>query len=166
MNKEKGGEKKMKQQQIWTMVIVAVVVGAAAFFGGVQYQKSKVSSIANGQYGGSSFRQGGGRQAMMQGGQAGQSGQTQGMRPVSGQIASMDDKSITVKLPDGSSKIIVLSDTTKFNKSSEGTKADLKTGEQVMAFGTEGADGSVTAQNISIGGGGMFRVQSGQPKQQ
>lgn len=150
------------------MVIVAVVVGAAAFFGGVQYQKSQMSTMANGEAGGTRMmmRQGGagGQMTMTRGGMGAQSGAGQGMRPVSGEISSVDDKSLTIKLPDGSSKIIILSDDTKINKSAEVNKSDLKTGEQVAAFGTEGSDGSVTAQTISIGGG-MFRMQGGAQQQ-
>jgi len=57
---------------------------------------------------------------------------------------------ITVKLPDGSSKIILLSEKTSINKASEGSVADLVVGEKVAVFGTTNTDGSVTAQNIQI----------------
>jgi hypothetical protein len=62
----------------------------------------------------------------------------------------MDDKSITVKEQDASTKIIILSDTTTFSKSADGSKGDLKTGITVAAFGTPNSDGSVTAQNVQI----------------
>jgi len=57
---------------------------------------------------------------------------------------------ITVKLEDGSSKIILLSEKTSINKASEGSITDLTAGEKVAVFGTTNADGSVTAQNIQI----------------
>lgn len=88
-----------------------------------------------------------------------------GMAPVNGEIISQDDTSITIKMPDGSSKIVILSDQTKVNKSSEGAKTDLKTGEKVTAFGTQNQDGSITAQSVSIGGGMMFRGMSEQAPQ-
>jgi hypothetical protein len=72
----------------------------------------------------------------------------------------MDDKSITVKLQDGSTKIVILSDTTSFSTSSTGSKSDLKTGDTVAAFGTPNSDGSVTAQNVQINP--MFRGIGGQ----
>ncbi len=139
----------MKNPMIMT-IIVAIVVGCAAFFGGMQYQKSQTSGPMQGQFRGPN---GGGPQGGFQGG----SGNRQGMTPVSGEIISQDDTSITVKMQDGSSKIVILSDDTNINKSSEGSKTDLKTGETVTAFGTSNSDGSITAQNVSIGGNMMFR---------
>ena len=137
-------------------IIVALVVGGAAFFGGMQYQKTQASGSMQGQFRGPN------------GGPQGGSGNRQGMMPVSGEIISQDDTSITVKLQDGSSKIVILSDDTNINKSSEGSKTDLKTGETITAFGTTNSDGSITAQNVSIGGGmfGGTRGGSGQNGQQ
>ena len=63
---------------------------------------------------------------------------------------SMDGNSITVKLQDGQSKIIILSDTTEINQASKAAKTDLSAGKQVAVFGTENSDGSVTAQNIQL----------------
>lgn len=80
---------------------------------------------------------------------------------------SSDDKSITVKLQDGSSKIVLLTDTTSISKSTEGSKSDLKTGEKVAVFGTENSDGSVTAQNVQLNPilrGFMGGTPSGSPR--
>lgn len=103
----------------------------------MQYQKSQRSNFAASQF---SSGQGGGR------GQ-GRFGQD---RPANGEIISADDKSVTVKLQDGSSMIVLLTNTTAFNKSAEGSKSDLKVGERVAVFGTENSDGSVTAQNVQL----------------
>ncbi len=139
----------MKNPMIMT-IIVALVVGGVAFFGGMQYQKTQASSPMQGQFRGPNG-------SGPQGGFQGRAGAGQGMTPVSGEIISQDDTSITVKMQDGSSKIVILSDDTNINKSSEGAKSDLKTGETVTAFGTTNSDGSITAQNVSIGGNMMFR---------
>ncbi len=147
----------MKNSYIIT-IVVAVLVGAASFYGGMQYQMKKAPAI-NGQFAGRfGGPNGAGGPGGMQGGQRG----TTGMTPVGGEIISQDDTSVTVKMPDGSSKIVILSENTTINKSSTGSKTDLKTGEQITAFGTQNQDGSVTAQNISIGGM-MFRGMGGQP---
>lgn len=135
-------------------IMVAIAVGSVGFFGGMQYQKTQVSGPMQGQFRGlNGSRIPGGFQA--------RDGNAQGMMPVTGKIISQDDQSITVKMQDGSSKIVILSDDTAINKSSEGSRSDLITGETVAAFGTTNSDGSITAQNISIGGNLMFRGGGG-----
>ncbi len=127
-------------KNINTLAIILLVVGLlGGFFGGMQYQKSKQPVGFNGRNGQGGF----GR------------GNSQGQRPVSGDIISQDSNSVTVKLQDGSSKIIILSGTTTINKATAGSVSDLKIGERVTAFGTANSDGSVTAQNLSVGT--MFR---------
>lgn len=118
------------------IIVVAIVVGAGAFYAGMKYQSSKRSLYAGGFQGqqSSGYRQ-----------RFGQAGGT-----VRGQILSISDDSITVKLTDGSTKIIVLSDTTSYVKSASGAKSDLIVGDSIMAFGTQNSDGSVTAQNIQL----------------
>lgn len=73
-----------------------------------------------------------------------------GNRPVNGEIISVDEKSITVKMNDDSSRIVLINDQTQINQAQEATKSDLKVGEEVAAFGQENSDGSVTAQNIQL----------------
>lgn len=128
----------MKNNYIVTVVLV-IIVGAAAFYGGMQYQKMQRPSF--GQFGG-------GR---------GQNGQNirfrngaNGGGMVTGEVTGRDANSITVKMPDGSSKIVILSGSTTINKQAIGTKDDLKSGEKVAVFGTTNSDGSVTAQSIQL----------------
>lgn len=133
----------MKQNMIVTIVVVAAF-SAASFFVGMKYQQMKTqssrTSSANGQ-----------RQFQGRGGGA-------GGRPVAGEILKTDSQSMTVKLTDGSSKIVLLSDKTTISKATEGSKDDLKSGVRVAAFGTENSDGSLTAANVQLNptfGGGM-----------
>lgn len=137
----------MKNKSLIMVVVAVLIVGAAAFYGGMQYQKSQRGNFAGGQFANRNGEPGGFR------------GQGNN-RPVSGEIISQDDNSITVKMQDGSSKIVILSEKTTINKASTGTKSDLKTGERITAFGTANSDGSVTAENVSIGGT-MFRGEHG-----
>ena len=120
--------------------ILVVVVGAGGFFAGIKYQQNKP---------GPTFRQ-----VNSQGIRAGlggnNTGNRQGFRPVNGDIIASDDKSITVKLTDGSSKIILLSDKTEINKADTATKTDLTVGTKVAVFGTNNTNGSVTAENIQV----------------
>ncbi len=125
----------MKNRSLLTAVILSFVFGTLGFFGGMRYQQSK-----NPRLGERNFTRNGGF-----------SGQNQNnFRPVGGEIVSVDDKSITVKLPDGSSKIVILSESTVINKSDSATKDDLRIGEKVSVFGTVNQDGTVTASNIQL----------------
>jgi len=134
----------MKNNNILIIVVVAVLVGAGGFFGGMKYQQSKQPSFTRQFAGGQGIRNGQGQ------GTAGLPAGRQGFRPVNGEIISADEKSITVKMQDGTSRIVLLSDKTEINKASSGTKEDLKVGEKVAVFGTDNTDGSVTAQNIQL----------------
>jgi hypothetical protein len=117
------------------VLIITVVV---AFFGGMQYQKTQGRSQFQGQ--------------MNQNGQTGQLRQRSGVGAgaVNGEVLNIDAKTLTVKLPDGSSKIILLSDKTVVNQATASATSNIKTGEQVMVFGAANPDGSVTASNIQI----------------
>jgi hypothetical protein len=136
----------MKNNTMIVTVLAVVVVGALAFFGGMKYQQMQPSQFAAGQFGvmgrGGNTGAGGARGAF--------GGARNGMRQTVGEILSADDQSITVKLPDGSTKIALLTKTTTVSKATEGSVADLKVGERVGVFGTENTDGSVTAQNIQL----------------
>lgn len=134
----KGGEISMKNNTIITIILV-IVVGAAGFFAGTKYQQSQAGSARQ-------FAQGTGGF----GGRAGGTGGRTGMRPVNGQILSSDNKSITVKLQDGSSSIVLLTDKTTINKADQATVSDLTVGARVAVFGQTNADGSVTAQSVQL----------------
>lgn len=126
----------MKNNNLILIVIGVVVVAGVAFFGGMKYQQRQVQSGRSGLFGANGqFQRGTGRQ---------------GFRPVDGQIISVDANGITVKLTDGTSRIVILSGSTSINKSQTAIKDDLKVGETVVVFGTDNSDGSVTAQSVSI----------------
>lgn len=125
------------------VIFSIIILGGACFYVGMQYQKSRVGSYSAGQF------QVGVRPSgfPMRNGNSMQVG-----RPVSGEILSIEDNTITVKLEDGSSKLVIIADSTKVNKTLDGSREDLMVGEQIMVVGSEGTNGAVTAQNISIGG--------------
>lgn len=134
------------------VIILVILVAAVGFYSGTTYQKSHGAS-----YGAAGGQAGGGY-----GGGAG--GFASGMTPLSGKIISQGNGSITVQLPDGSSKIVDFTSQTKIMMATTGTASDLKSGTRVTAFGTTNSDGSITAQNISIGNG-MFRGRGGNGRQ-
>lgn len=126
-----------KNNNLIITVLVAIIVGGLGFFGGMKYQQSK--QPAAGQF------------FMRTGGQGGGGNRMNGaFRPINGSIISSDNKSITVKLQDGSSKIVLIGDNTQINKADKATLSDLKTGDTVAVFGQTNTDGSVTAQNIQL----------------
>jgi len=73
-----------------------------------------------------------------------------GFKQVMGEISKIDDSSITVKTPDGGSKIILISSSTTFNKATETTKSDLQVGTNISVSGDNNSDGSVTGKTINI----------------
>ena len=147
-------------------VAAILVVGGGSFYGGMKYAQSKAPQGRMSQVdfqnlspeerqqrirdfgtnvGGARLRQGFGGQ----GGFA------------AGEVISKDDssleqarygasKSVTVKLQNGGSRIIFLSDKTEITKSVKGLIQDLAVGKQITANGSANQDGSISAQSIQI----------------
>lgn len=149
---------KVKNKNLIIFGLLLIIVAGGAFFGGVKYQQSRQKNALTQFAGNRNF--GSGQQRMFVNG--GRNGS--GFRPVVGEITSVDDKSVTVKLNDGSSKIVVLSDKTTFNKAEAGSRSDLKVGENINVFGTANSDGSITAQSIQMGT--IFRAMENSPTPQ
>ncbi len=127
----------MDKKNIIIVVVVALVAGGLGFFGGMKYDQSKrastITAFRNGEFGGRNNNRG-----------------QNGGAFANGQIIGKDDKSVTIKMQDGSSKIVFLADSTQIGKSVTGAATDLTTGENVVVNGTANSDGSITAQNIQI----------------
>ena len=147
--------------KILAVVVLAVLAGGGmGFFGGMKYQESKSPAAKFGTFQGAGMRNGE-RTGNVQ--VKGGNGNGANFRPVAGDIISIDGESLTVKLSDGTSKIIVLSDSTLIGKFSEVGKEELTVGANVSIFGTQNSDGSVTAQNIQLGK--MVVEAGGMPKE-
>jgi len=131
----------MKNKNLIITALLLIIIGAGSFYGGMRYQSSK-SPTFNRQFqfnGQGNIRNGSNPTA-----------NRAGFRPVNGQIIASDSNSITVKLGDGSTKIILINDKTLINKAETAAKSDLTNGTTVAVFGTVNSDGSVTAENIQI----------------
>jgi len=129
-------------------VIICVTVGVVAFFGGVSYQKSRVQpGVA--QFG---FRGNADRANKLPGNNNAMPGNVNnmGFRPLVGEVLNVDDKSITVKLADGSSKLVLFSNEVPVTKSTQGSRSDLTVGVKVGVLGSTNTDGSVSASSVTI----------------
>jgi hypothetical protein len=131
---------KCMNKLIISVVATAVVVGGVAFYGGMKYVQGKAVSDRQQRFGQAGANIGGGFR--------GQGGAGGGL--VSGDIISKDAQSITVKMRDGSSKIVFYSDTTEVSKFVAGTPADLTVGKTVTIIGKTNPDGSVTAISVQL----------------
>lgn len=131
-------------------VATVVVFSGISFYGGVRYQRSRSQPVPFGQ----NFQNLTPEQRQQAFGQLRSSGN--GTRRVSGQgfwsgeVISRDDKSITVKSRDGSTKIVFYSGATSVGKLASGTPADLAVGTQVTVTGSAGQDGTLTAESIQL----------------
>ena len=133
----------MKNNVVLIAILALLVGGAAGAYGGIQYQKSQRPSFAQ-------FAGGGAGGFGTRGGSGTTGARGRNGNGAAGTILSVDNNSITVKLTDGSSKIVLLTGTTSINKAATATVSDLTVGERVSAFGTTNTDGSITATNVQI----------------
>lgn len=140
----KGGEKSMKNNNFLVPVIVAVVVGVLAFYSGVKYQESQATSGVNS----AQYLQGQNTNGQRRFGSAGGRGLMGGA--TIGQIVSVDPTSITIKLKDGSSKIVNIASSTKISKTDVVTQSSLVTGLNVAIIGSVNSDGSITARLVQL----------------
>ena len=116
-------------------VITAVVAGGVGFYGGTIYQQNQRGArFAQGRTPNASNVPNG----FMRGG------------AVLGEITAKDDKSLTVKMTDGSSRMVILSDATIYRLSSESTIDEVAVGKTVSVSGTPNSDGSTTATSIEL----------------
>lgn len=131
----------MKNSPLLVATLV-IIVGVGGFFAGMKYQENQ-KPVGFDFQAMREMRQSGSMPTALQ-------GQRGGPGMIRGEIISQDEESITVELPDRSSKIILISENTEINKATEATTGDLTTGEQVMVFGQTNSDGSVSASQIQL----------------
>lgn len=133
-------------------IFVVLMLIVISFYSGVKYSQFQRSFFAGGRtFGGNGNIINRGDQVMGGSGLRNQ-GQVRGGAGgmINGEIISTDDTGITVKLRDGGSKIVFISEKTSIVKSSTSTKEALVSGLQISGFGTANPDGSINAENIQI----------------
>jgi hypothetical protein len=137
------------KKNVMGITAVVLIVAGGAFYGGIKYADGRAptgygSRIANLPEGAQMRFQQSERGAAV-GAMRG------GTLMTGGEIIGKDGQSITVKLQDGGSRIVFLSESTPIAKSALGSMADLSIGENVTVTGSTNQDGSITAQSVQIG---------------
>jgi hypothetical protein len=141
-----------KTNLVIALSVAIIIAGAGGFYGGMKYEASK-SPFADFQKNGTGamrFQGAGQGQGSGQGAGGGRMMARNNGGFVAGEILKKDDKSVTIKLPDGGSKIVYIADATTVSKSVDGVKDDLTEGANIMVTGTANSDGSVIAEVIQI----------------
>jgi uncharacterized protein YneF (UPF0154 family) len=128
------------------ILIALIIIGAGGFFGGMKYGESETLKNLTPEKMREIFQQRGGQLFTQNQGQR----QRTGQNFVLGQVISKDEKSLTIKLADGSTKIVFLSQSTQITKATEGSIEDIEIGKEISVSGTQNEDGSLTARTIQI----------------
>ena len=137
-----------------TAIITIVIIVAASLGAGILTAKYALPSQAS-----TNFPSG--RQIMFNGpGQNGQFGQTaragrNGAMPenvamVSGELLKKDSGSLSLKTRDGSSRLVLITSSTRATKMVDGSINDLNVGEEIVVNGTPNSDNSITAQMVQV----------------
>lgn len=146
----------MESKSIVTFVLVGIIAAGIGFFAGTKYQASKTPQF--GQLAARFNEQG-------RTGSTNTRTRTTGGGFISGQITSMDNQSLTIKEADGSSKIVILSGSTSYLQTSPATAQNVAVGDKVTVIGQTNADGSVTANTVSLGDT-LFSARPNEPTNQ
>lgn len=127
----------MKKLIIFSAILI-IAVGGGAFYGGMKYQESKNPSFPNL------------TQAQRQ--QFSERGIERGMGPgfLSGELIDKDENSLTLKMPDGSSRIVFFSESAEISKMTQGTFNDIEIGKQITVSVDQNSDATYTAKTIQI----------------
>src|SRR3989344_1205764 len=131
------------------VIAIVVIIGGGAFYGGMTYAQMSRGGSGGGNFTNLSPEE---RQARFAGngnpGTRGSGGTGGGF--TAGEIISKDETSITIKMQDGSTKIVLVSSSAQIMKSAAGTVNDLTVGTQVTITGSANSDGSLTAESVQI----------------
>ncbi len=134
----------MQSKTLIIFVALFLVGGASGFFGGTQYQKSKSPLSSLQRFGAMAGNFNGDPTSQRR-------GLAEGQTAVSGEVISKDATSLTIKLPDNSSKVILLTNDVPVRQTTESNLESVKVGESVMIQGQQNQDGSITAQLVQVG---------------
>jgi len=133
-------------KKIYGIIILSVIVSGVVFYGGMVY-----ADMSRGNSGGNpaNFSAGEGNRFPADGGSLGT--RSAGGEFSASEIISKDDTSVTVKMQNGSTKIVLIGSDTQIMTWTAGSSDDLTIGTKVMVTGSTNSDGSISAQSIQVG---------------
>lgn len=140
----------MKNKIVLTILVAAIALsGAVGFYSGMTWEKGKISAAQSDRQ--ARFGEAGG-QFVARGATGRVRTQALGVGGgfAVGEVLAKDDKSLTLKLRDGGSKIVFFTGATPITKTAPGTPEEIAVGKNVMVNGTANPDGSMSAQSIQI----------------
>lgn len=136
---------------IFVFIAVLLAVGGA-FYGGMKYQQSKspFGNLSRENFQNLSSEQRQQLQANVGNTIAGGADRRASSNFISGEVIAIDEQSLTIKMPEGGSKIVLYSGATEISKFTNGNSGDLEVGKTISVTGETNDDGSITAQSIQI----------------
>lgn len=134
----------MTNKNIIISCLFVVAVGVGSFFGGVKYQQKKLTSDRRpGEF--PEMRQKG------EGGMLRPESNPAGEDVIMGEIINLDGELLSISLPNGGSKLMIVSSNTSISKTVAGTLSDLVPGEYITTFGEANAEGVIVPKSIYLG---------------
>ncbi len=140
-------------KKIIPIIVVLIIIIGGVFYGGLKYGQSKnlLGDISRQNFQNLSPEQ---RQQLFQGNIGGNSqrgiGGGAGANFLNGEVTDKDEQSLTLKTPDGGSKIVFFSASTTVSKTIDGSINDIEIGKSIMVTGSQNSDGSYTTKSIQI----------------
>lgn len=136
-------------KKIIPIIILIVITGGVAFYGGIKYGQRRefFQRFLRQDFQNLSPEQ---RQQFFQENIRGGFQRRVGPNFLSGEVIAKDTQSLTLKMPDGSTKIVFFSDSTKVSKIIDGSISDIEIGKKISVVGQQNPDGSYTAKIIQL----------------
>lgn len=143
----------MQKKLIIAVLITAIIAGGGGFF--IGKSTSSQSNFSGANFVGFANMTDEQRQALrdnMPSNMTGDRAMTSrsGMTASSGEVTAKDNQSLTLKLADGSAKIVFYSASTTVSQFQASSVDDLSIGTSVMISGKTNDDGSITASMIQV----------------
>jgi hypothetical protein len=144
------------------LALIGVLLIAAGFIGGVLVEKGQGSSGSSAGSTSSSFASrlaglrggpGVGAGGAAAGGASAGSPGAGGGRPVAGQVAYLSGSALYVTSSEGNTVKVLTSAATSVSKTAKATVKEIHPGETVTVTGSAAANGTLTAESISVGAG-------------